>query len=138
MAQPLVNGQAYDFTQIVLIIGGVSVTGVSAINYITEQEKANNFGVGNWPASRGRGPRDASGSIELSMNEVEAIRDAAPNGDLTAIAPFDIKVYFGNIQNPVTHVLKNAEFMNDGVETSQGDTDIRRTFDLIISHIKYR
>jgi hypothetical protein len=96
------------------------------------------MGQGNRPVSRGRGPIDANGSLDISMNDIEAIRDAAPDGSLLKIPPFDIVVVFGNPQKPVTHVLKNVEFLNDGVETSQGDKDIKRTFDLVISHIKYR
>lgn len=135
---PLINGRAYDYTQITAVVLGVPLAGISAINYVTEQEKKNNFGTGNQPVSRGRGPKDPTASMEISMNDVEAIRDVAPNGDLLDIPPFDIVIVFGNIQKPVTHVLKNAEFSNDGVETTQGDTDIKRTFDLTPSHIKYR
>lgn len=138
MSVPLINGRAYDFTQITVSLLSVPLSGVSALNYSEEQEKTNNFGTGNRPTSRGQGPIDSSGSIELSMNEVEAIRDAAPDGSLLKIPAFDITVVFGNPQKPVVHVLKNVEFTNDGVDSSQGDTDLRRTFDLVISHVKYR
>lgn len=138
MALPLVNGQAYDYTQIVVNILGVEISGVSSINYTQEQPKTNNYGTGNNPVNRGRGAKECSASFELSMNEVEALRDIAPNGSLLDIPSFDISVTFGNAQKVVTHTIKNAEFSNDGVETSQGDTDIRRTFDLTPSHILYR
>lgn len=135
---PLINGQAYDFTQITVSILGVPTLGISALNYTEEQEKVNNFGTGNRPVSRGQGPIDASGSIEIAMNDVEALRDAAPDGSLLKIPAFDITVVFGNVQKPVRHVLKNVEFTNDGVESTQGDTDLKRTFDLVISNIRYR
>ena len=139
MAVPaLINGQAYDYTQIIMSVLGVPVAGVTSINYTEEQEKTNNFGAGNRPVSRGRGAIEASGSIELSMNEIEALRDAAPSGSMLKIPPFEITIVYLNLQKVVTHKLKNVEFTNDGVETSQGDTDIRRTFDLVISDIKYR
>lgn len=138
MAAILVNGRAYDFTQITAVVLGVPLAGVSAINYTEEQEKVNNMGQGNRPVSRGKGPIDSFGSLEISMNDVEAIRDAAPSGSLLQVPMFDIVVVFGNPQKPVTHVLKNCEFLNDGVESTQGDTDIRRTFDIVISNVKYR
>ncbi len=74
------------------------------------------------------------------MNDVEALRDtvAAQGGSLLAIPAFDITVTYLNAQKVVTHVLKNCEFTNDGVETTQGDTDVVRTFDLTVSHITYR
>lgn len=139
MALPsLINGQAYDYTQIIMSVLGVPVAGVTAINYTEEQEKVNNFGAGNRPVSRGRGAIEATGSIELSMNEVESLRDAAPDGSMLKIPAFEITIVYLNLQKVVTHKLKNVEFTNDGVETSQGDTDIRRTFDIVMSDVKYR
>tara|TARA_R110002020_G_scaffold60580_1_gene163969 strand:+ start:377 stop:793 length:417 start_codon:yes stop_codon:yes gene_type:complete len=138
MAIPLINGRAYDFAQIVTTILGVPVAGISAVTYTEEQEKVNNYGAGSRPVSRGHGPITASGSVTIQMNDVEAIRDAAPNGSLLQIPSFDITVTYLNAQKPVTHVLKNCEFTSDGVEASQGDTNIERSFDMVISHIKYR
>jgi hypothetical protein len=138
MSVPLINGKSYDYTQIVFNIFGVAVAGISSISYKEEQDKTNNFGTGNRPVSRGQGPIDASGSIELSMNDVEALRDVAPNGSLLQLPMSDITITFGNTQKVVTHVLKNVEFKSDGVEASQGDTDIKMSFDLVMSHVKYR
>lgn len=135
---PLVNGRAYDFTQIVVQILGAPVPSVSAISYTEEQTKENNFGAGNRPVSRGRGAKNASGSVTISMNDIEAIRDVVPGGSLLDVEPFDITVSFLNRQKVVTHVLKNCEFINDGVEAAQDDKDLKRSYDLVISHIKYR
>ncbi len=139
MAATLINGRAYDHTQIILNILGVPIVSVSSVTYTEEQEKANNFGASNRPVSRGHSSIDASASLEISMNDVEAIRDAAPGGSLLLIPAFDIVVTFANPENIVqTHVLKACEFTNDGVDSSQGDTDISRTFDLVVAEIKYR
>ncbi len=138
MSVSLINGRAFDYSQIIVNILGVPIVSVSSISYTEEQEKVNNFGTGNRPVSRGQAAIDASGSIEISMNDVEAIRDVAPSGSLLLIPAFDIVIIFGNPQSVQTHVLKNCEFTNDGVETTQGDTDIKRSFDLVISDIQYR
>lgn len=138
MAVPLINGQAYDFQLITAVVLGVPLPSISAINYTEEQEKENNFGLGDRPVSRGKGAINASGSLDISMNDIEALRDVAPQGSLLQIPAFDIVVVYGNPQKPVTHVLKNCEFIDDGVETSQNDKDVKRTFGLVISHIKYR
>jgi hypothetical protein len=135
---PLINGRAYDFTQIFVKILGAPIASVSAISYTEEQTKENNFGAGSRPVSRGRGAINASGSITLSMNDVEALRDVALDGSLLKIEPFDIQVSFLNAQKVVTHVLKNCEFLDDGTETSQDDKDIKRSFNLVISNVKYR
>ena len=137
MATPLINGKAYDFTEIDVKILGVSVAGVSAISYTEEQEKVNNFGAGSRPVSRGHGAINASASITISMNDIEAIREVAQDGSLLKIPSFDILVTFLNSQKVATHILKNCEFLSDGVEAAQADTNIERSFDLVVSHIVY-
>ncbi len=134
---PLVNGTAYDYTQIIARIAGVVMPSISSIDYEETQEKVNNYGLGNRPVSRGRGAIETSVSIEMSMNDVELIRGSAPNGSLLAIPPFDITIHFANPQNPRTHVLKNCEFTTDGMSGAQGDGDLKKSFDLTCSHIVY-
>jgi hypothetical protein len=56
---PLINGTAYDFSQIIVTILGVPVASVSSIEYSEEQEKTNNYGAGNRPVSRGQGAIEA-------------------------------------------------------------------------------
>lgn len=133
----LINGEAYDFTKIVVNILGLPISGISAVNYTQEQTKENVFGAGVLPVARGRGEKNAGGSIDLQMNEVERLRGAAPDGGLTSIPPFDITVTYLVTGKVKVHTLKNCEFTNDGVEASQGDTSISRSFDLVMSHVLY-
>lgn len=138
MDNVLINGKAYDFTQVVVKIFGVNIASVSQINYTEEQAKENNYGTGIRPVSRGRGAITSTCSLTMSMNDVEAIRDVAPDGSLLKLAPFDIEVSFLNDQKVVNHVIKNCEFTTDGVEAAQDDKDIKKSFDLLPSHILYR
>lgn len=135
---PLINGRAYSYCEVVVKIAGVEIPSVSKINYSEEQQKENNYGTGARPVSRGRGKIEVKASIEISMNDVEALRDAAPNGSLLALEPFDIEVHFLNAQKVVNHTLKNCEFTSDGMEAGVDDKDIKKSFDLIPSHILYR
>jgi hypothetical protein len=135
---PLINGQAYDFGQIIVNVMGVPIPSVTSIEYQEEQEKTNNFGAGRRPISRGHGTINATASIEMSMTDVESIRDAAPNGSLLAIPSFDIVVVFGNPQSPKKHTLKNCEFTVDGFSGSLDDTDLTKSFDLVVSHIEFK
>ena len=133
----LINGNAYDYVSVIVNILGVPVKGITEINYTQEQEKTNNFGTGKKAHSRGRGGIDCTGSIGIAMNEVEALREVAPSGSLLEIPPFDITIAFDVDGKFKKHTLTDVEFTNDGVETSQGDTDIVRTFDLVIGDILY-
>lgn len=134
---PLINGRAYDYTQITFSILGQPLAGVSSINYTQTQEKTNNYGTGNMPVSRGHGAIESECSIELSMNDVEKLRNASPDKSLLSLGAFDILVVYINGVTTVKHVIKNCEFTDDGTETSQGDTDIKRTFTLTPSHINF-
>lgn len=135
---PLINGKAYSFAQIILKLAGNVLASCSAVEYDEEQSKENNFGAGTRPVSRGVGTIKAKAAITLSMNDVEAIRDVAPEGSLLKLPAFDVEVSFLNEQKVVTHVLKVAEFTSDGVSSQVDDKDIKRKFDLVISHVKYR
>lgn len=138
MGAALINGTAYSYSQIIINVMNVPVLDITSINYTEEQEKTNEGGIGELPVSRGRAGITASGSLEIGMTDVEALRDVAPKGKLIKLLPFDILVIFGNAQRVVTHTLEDVEFLDDGVETSHGDTRIARTFNLIIGNIKYR
>jgi len=136
---PLINGRAYDFSQIQALISGVPIASISSIEYSEDQKKENNFGSGDRPVSRGHGAIEAKAKITMSMNDVEALRKTVPTGSLLKIPAFDITVVYlhPTSANVVTHTLKNCEFTSDGVSGSQGDTDLKRDFDLICSHITY-
>lgn len=138
MAVTLVNGRSYSYVDITFSILNVPLPGISAINYVEEQEKTNEFGTSSRPVARGRGAIDANGSIEMSMDEVEALRDVAPDGSLLLLPAFEAVVVYGNPGKIQRHVLEAVEFLNDGVETTSGDTSIKRSFALIISKVRYR
>lgn len=138
MSVVLVNGRAYDHTQLQVIYLGVELPSVTTLDYGEEQDKVFNHGSGNRPVSFGQGPIDTNGSVEMSMNDVEAIRDAAPNGSLLQIPLGDMVVVFSNPQKPITHVIKNIAWITDTPTTSQGDTDIKITLDFVASNIKWR
>lgn len=138
MALPLVNGEAFSYVQITPLFLGVPLVSMTSITYEEVQEKVDNLGTGNRPVSRGRASIVATGSIELSMNDIEAMREVAPNGSLLAIPASDFILVFGNPQNVQTHVLKNLEFTNDGGAGTQGDTDLKLTLNFIISDVQYR
>ena len=138
MATPLINGRAYDYTQITISFLGVPLAGVTSINYDEDQEKTNNMGTGNRPVSRGHGAIDSTGSIEMSMNDLEALRAASPTNSLLDIPMFDVILVFGHPTAPKTHVLKNVEFKKDGLDGAVGDTDLKKSLDIVLSHVEYR
>ncbi len=138
MAITLINGRAFDFSQIIASYKGVPLPSLSEINYEETQEKTNNMGTGNRAVSRGHGTIDVTGSMTLSQNDIEALREVAPNGSLLALPSDDFILVFTNPSNPQTHVIKDMEFTNDGGGGTTGDTDLTVTLNFVASEIKYR
>ena len=131
-------GTMQGWNSITLNIFGRDVEGISSLSYDDTVEKENVRGVGNMPIGRSRGNYEATASIGLFKEEVDAIQKAlAPGKRLQDIAAFDIVVQYdrnGVIQKDVIH---NCEFTNRGVDVSQGDGTISTDYELIVSHITW-
>lgn len=137
---PLINGVEPSWADLVVNIAGNPVVGITKIDYSDDQVKENIYGAGQTPVSRGYGNITSSGSITLLRSEVEAIRDAAPNGRLGDIAPFDIVVNHIPLNGGriITHRLLSCEFTKDANSLSQGDVKNETEFPLIIGEIKWK
>jgi hypothetical protein len=133
---PLINGESYSWSQIVLNILGTPIVGFTAISYKESQEKVNNYGAGNRPVSRGYGKKEYEGSITFHMEELQAIAASAPNRSILDIPPFDVVVSFlpksGTI---VTHTLRMVEFLEDPFDGSEGDTAFELEVPIILAGI---
>ena len=136
---PLVNGKRHSWASIRVNVLGRTVEGISAISYSDKVEKANNYGVGNMPVSRGRGNYEAEATITLFAYEVDAIQKSIPGKRLDEIPAFDISVTYlaeGN-DKIVNHVIRNCEFQSNKRDVKQNDTNIEIDLDLIVSHIEW-
>lgn len=139
----LINGRAYDFSQIVVNIMDVAITGITEITYEETQEKTMNRGTGTRPNSMGVAGIESTGTITMSMNEVEKFRDAAitagsTTGSLLDLEPFVITVNYNNAQKPITHTIRDVAFTKDGSGGALDDTEITTSLDIIFSRIDYR
>lgn len=140
MAQPVVInkfGTMQGWNAITVNLFGRDVEGITSIKYLDSMEKENVQGAGAYPVGRSRGNYEAEASITLYKEEIDAIKKAS-SVPLLEIAPFDIIVQYTMPDGTILKdVIRNAEFMNDGVELEQGDGTISTELELIISHIEY-
>lgn len=135
----LINGKAYEFSDIEFELFGIRIFDVKEIDYATKRNIANNYGSGEEPISRSNGVKTYEGKISLGMKEVEFIRDKMPAGsDLTDIAPFTITVHYANNYRVTTHKLLYCQITEDNPKAKQGDTDIAIELPLAIGKIKYK
>ncbi len=136
--KPLINGKAYAWANVEMLLGGVPVVGISKIAYSDTEDKQNNHGAGKFPIERAEGNYSAEASITLKASEAEAIAAKSPNGRLQDFGVFDIIVQFLVGTTRVTHKIRNCEFTNNGRDMNQGDTKIETEFKLIVSHIEWK
>jgi hypothetical protein len=127
MAKTLVNGVEYSWVDVRIRIGATEIVGLTSLTYNTKQEKANIYGTGEQPVSRGKGSKEYEGSMSLLMSELELLRAVATDGDVTNLAPFDLQVTYAPTGDPTkltNHTLQNCEFMENPNGGSQGDTSL--------------
>lgn len=136
---PLINGAQHSWASIKCRIGILTIVGITEINYKTEQEISDNYGIGVDPIGRGFGRRTYSADITLYREEVEALRAASMTGRLQDLGFFDIVVSFLPFQGqkPITHIIKNCSIKNDDVSASEGQTSNSVALALQPSHIVY-
>lgn len=133
----LINGTAYSYAQIRIAMFGGAINGVISINYEIEAVKTNEHGIGKVPVARSYGTENYSGDITLSQNAMERIRDVTQTRKLTDIPPFDIVIAFLNPQRPVTHILRDCEFTQDGGGGDKDTPRLTKQLDLIIGDYDY-
>ncbi len=137
--QPLINGNAYTWSQIELRILNTPVAGITKIMYEDTQEMQDNFGAGKYPVSRGLGKLESKCSLTMEMAEVEALQAAIPTGRLQEIPEFDIVVsYLPEGGVIVNHTLHNCRFKGNKRDIKSGDMTIEVELDVQISHISWK
>lgn len=137
---PEINGVQHSWANLQVVIAGRTITGITKISYKDSQTVENVYGAGVRPVGRGYGRIECEASVTMLRDEVEALRASSDTGRLQDIAPFDIIVKFLPVQGSaiVTHRIRNAQFKEDGVEVSEGDTSNSVELPLIVSHIEWK
>lgn len=135
---PLINGMLYSWADIVATIGGVPLTGITAIEYGDSQEVTNKYGAGRHPIGRAKGRITPTAKITLYQEEVEALQTQAPNGRIQDLAPFDITItYLPDSGIVKTDKIRNVQFSGNSRKWKEGDTGQEVELELIPSHIEW-
>lgn len=136
MAMPLVNGQAFSWSNIKFLILGVTVNGIDGITYDDDQEMEDGYGGGNYATRRGVGNITFTGSITLHKEEIVALQRAVATGRLQDIPEFDIIVAYTSPDGKVSTVtLKQVRFKKTPGGANQNDKFISHEIPLQIGNI---
>jgi len=141
--QTLINkfGKLAGWNSIILNMLGRNVEGITEIAYSDETEKNNFNGAGGFPVGRGDGNTEATASITLYKEEVNALLAALPASQrrLENIPPFDITVNYTLATGEViVDRIRNCEFKGNGVDVKNNDGSISTKYDLLVSHIEWQ
>ena len=140
-AERIINkfGTMTGWNQITVNLLGRDVEGINQLAYDDTDSKENVKGAGKYPIGRTDGDYEATASITLYLEEVLALQRALPRGKrLSDIAPFDIPVVYENNDGVITtDIIRNAQFVNNKRDVSQGDGSIPVELELIVSHISW-
>lgn len=131
-------GQIKGWNSITCRILGRDVVGLRKIAYSDEQQTQNEYGAGKFPVGESQGNYSATASIDLLDEEVRLLQGSLPPGQrLQDISGFDIVVNYEQNLSRQTDIIHNCRFLNNGIEISQGDGTIVRSFNLKTSHISH-
>jgi len=135
----LINGRAYGWADITVAPAGVPLFGIRNLEYTDNQEIDNVYGAGNRPVARSYGRVTYSGSVTLSMEELEKLQKVSPTGRLQDIPEFPVIVSYLPETGPVVvHKLQLCRFKNNGRNVNEGDMSVEAKIDLAIGNIEWK
>lgn len=122
-----INGREYEWADISLIVGGVTISGFRKISYKKTREKEAMYAKGRKAHSIQSGNEAATGTIDFTQSQYEAL-ELATDGDVLS-AKLDIVVAYGAELNSTssgstaisTDYIEGAEFTEWEKGMSQGD-----------------
>ena len=135
---PMVNGMLVAWADIVVLVGGVPVTGITGVEYGDEQEIVNKWGAGRHPVGRAKGRITPSAKITLYHEEVVALQSQSVNGRLQDLPPIEIQVsYLPENGVVVTDKIRNCHIASHTRKWKEGDTGQEVELPLVPSHIEW-
>ncbi len=133
---PMINGRTYGWADLVVVVMGVIVTGITAVSWKRKRTKENIYGAGAEPVGRGYGNIEYEGSITLHVDEIAAIEAAIPSGHLDDALPFNVVISYQPETGPIkTETLKYVEFLENSRDWKQGDTKGEVELPLVIGKV---
>ena len=129
---PLINGVRHSWASITWKIAGLSIAGVTAINYAAKLEPGVVYAGGPLPIAHTTGVASYTADVELLLQEYQQLQAALGNGFLTAM--FDIEVsysdegYTSSGAGTITDMIKRCRISEvaTGATKQTGDAIVRK------------
>lgn len=119
----------FAWKDIVAVIEGRPVSGITDIEYTTEKNLEEIYGAGDSPQFIGEGNKSYKGTIELLQNDYEALVEAAKSRGGDDVTDLEISIVISyvpkgieNLSKTIVDRLVGVKFSSDGKKMTQGNT----------------
>jgi hypothetical protein len=116
------DSRQYAWADISLSIGGIEITGMQSVKYMTKVEVEEIYGKGNEPIGMAHGNNSYSGEFELLQSEYEKLLKNS-NDKITGKL-YNCVVSYGNPASGdamISRRISGIAFEEHGIDTKQGD-----------------
>ena len=136
LAQPLINGFRYQFSNIEIDIDGDIITEVQSIDYEHGLEGTKTRGTGSvYATGETTGEYDSSGKIELPKHVAAALRAKLGKGYLRKRFPITVS-YADEGQPVITDRLIGCRISKEGNSHSNGTDGLKESLDMSIMRVQ--
>lgn len=132
------DSRQYEFADLVLVLGGKTITGFRGVKYSAKQEKELLYGKGAEPLSIQKGNRSYEGELTLLQSELETLIANSPDASILSLQ-LDAAVCYGNPTKGdvmITDILQGIQFTEESKEIKQGDKNMEITLPFIFLRLK--
>lgn len=131
-------GKVAGWNSVTATMLGRTLEGITQLAYNDSTEKENAYGRGKMPVGRAEGNYAAACTMTLYKEELIALQlSVGPGNNIMDIEPFDISVLYEYSGMIYKDVIRNCQFTNNGVDTSQNDKTITTQLTILPSHIDW-
>jgi hypothetical protein len=135
----------FAWKNIIAIVGGRPVAGITDIEYTTEKELEPVYGAGDSPQFIGEGNKSYSGTIEMLQNDYEALVEAAKNDGGDDVTDLEVSIVVSyipkgaaNLPKTIIDRLVGVKFSSDGKKMSQGDKFLKMSLPFVCLGIEHQ
>lgn len=140
LIKPLINGNMYQFSSIVLTVNGVPFDLITEVNYSSTNESAQFYGTHKTPISQTKGNLKHEASMTVPVTARDALLALITRGGSRgwADAPFTVTVSYAEAGAPVTtDVLDGCRVLGMSKSHSQSNEVLSVEFTLSVPTIIY-
>jgi hypothetical protein len=134
---PLINGHRYDWSSVVIKLGGIQYSGVRAINYKHSVDPGKLRGNRAQIIGATRGEYNAEGNIEIYLQEYDELTSQlVKNGKGYFEQFFEMTVSYSEPEStPVTDYLRGVRLSSSEKSGSEGSDPLFVRCDLLIMYL---